>query len=528
MAQGTDTENRERAGTDVLAGRRVLAVLPGSRKERTRYIFEILEAGKARWDWNVDVVCQFADRSPFEDLMAPAGRTFSPPHLLKVADWEHDDQVRAEVERRVHEAEAAVNVPLGRAVLAGGHTLGRAFSRPVRFAPRYAIVRKTFADTVEPFRILRRLFRFCDQTLEATDPDFVFAFDWATPQHFSMWLAATRRGIPCVALRNSKINHDNAFWTLDRLLLNTASIEGGAARRRSGEPVSDAAEAYIREFREQPRMIKYIAVKWKNKTQRNFIKWHVIQFRRIAREALNTLRGQDRALREPALGLLWRYYRSLFLTWRHQRYLHTVDDETLANEKYIYFPMHKEAELAQTLQATLWHDQRNTIRVLASILPAGYRLLVREHRFNYGHRPTRFYRQIRKLPNVTMIDPFDSQYRYLRHADLVVTENGSSGWEGLLLGRRVVTVAKTFYDGAGLGVKVLSPDQLNAAILDALAKPAVADPDAHDYGLGCMVDSERENTFSATPEGAPDALELLRKTMTSVLRAHRAKTPRAA
>ncbi len=171
------------------------------------------------------------------------------------------------------------------------------------------------------------------------------------------------------------------------------------------------------------------------------------------RELLNTSRGQDRALREPPIGLFTRYYRSLFMTWYHQRFMHTVDDAALAKMKYVYFPMHKEAELAQTFQATLWHDQRNTIRVLASTLPAGYRLLVREHRFNFGQRPNQFYRDMASIPNLLMIDPFDSQFKYLRNADLIVTENGSSGWEGLLLNRRVITLADTFYDGAGRDVK---------------------------------------------------------------------------
>ncbi len=112
--------------------------------------------------------------------------------------------------------------------------------------------------------------------------------------------------------------------------------------------------------------------------------------------------------------------------------------------KYVYLPLHKDAEFAQTFQATTWHDQRNTVRVLASMLPAGYRLLVREHRMNSGFRPTRGYRELLNLPNVVLLDPHDSQFKYLRYADLVVTENGSSGWEGLVLGRRVLLLSRTF------------------------------------------------------------------------------------
>jgi hypothetical protein len=187
--------------------------------------------------------------------------------------------------------------------------------------------------------------------------------------------------------------------------------------------------------------------------------------------------------------------------------MRTFDEAVLAEMKYIYFPMHKEAELAQTFQAPQWYDQLNTIRVIASLLPFGYRMLVREHRMNYGNHRTRYYRRLSKIPNVVVIDPFDSQFKYLKLADLIVTENGSSGWEGLLLGRRVLLLSGTFYDGAGLGHRVTDPDQLNKAILELLSKPAVIRPSAHDHALGCAIDGELEASFPIVPKGAQVALE---------------------
>jgi hypothetical protein len=121
------------------------------------------------------------------------------------------------------------------------------------------------------------------------------------------------------------------------------------------------------------------------------------------------------------------------------------------------------------------------------------------------------------IPNVTLLDPFDSQFKYLRHASLIVTENGSSGWEGLVLGRPVITLASTFYDGAGLGAKIGNPEKLNAAILDALTKPAIADAQAYDHALGCMVDAEFETTFPTNKSGAPAALDLLTATVAGAL-----------
>jgi len=246
---------------------------------------------------------------------------------------------------------------------------------------------------------------------------------------------------------------------------------------------------------------------------RSFFRWHLGYARLVVRELINTLKGQDRSLREPAIGRLFRFYRATFLSFYHQRFFKILDEAALAQMKYVYFPMHKEAELALTFQATQCYDQRNTIRVLASLLPAGYRLLLREHRFNYGQRPTRVYRELAQIPNVVLIDAFDSQFKYLRHAELVVTEIGSSGWEALLLGRRTLLLSKTFYDGAGLGVRVKDPSEANAALLDMLSKPAVVDVDAHDRALGCMVDGELETTFAVRPDHMAPALDMLSKTV---------------
>jgi hypothetical protein len=510
----------------LLANRRVLAILPLSRKERTRYVFQILAAGKERWNWAVDVVCQNVDRRPFDDLVAPSGRHFSPPHLLKLTDWERDLDAADGVARKIHEAELAAGLPIGRLILAGAHSVGRSYNVMLRYSNRYPLVQRVGKDNLEPFRIYRRLFQFCDRTLDQSAPDLVFAFDWATSLHYSMWMAANLRGTPCVAIRNSKIVPNQAYWTLDRLLLNTGALERAAAKRQTNAAVSEMARKYVDGFRDRPKTIDYIANKWRDRMRRGFWRWHLEYGRTMVRELINTTRGQDRALRERGVFRLYRYYRGLWLAYYHKRFLRMVDEDALASMKYVYFPLHKEAELAQTFQATLWHDQRNTVRVLATLLPAGYRLLVREHRLNYGLRPTRVYRQLAAIPNVTLIDPFDSQFKYLRHADLIVTENGSSGWEVLVLGRRVITLAQTFYDGAGLGTKIEEPEKLNAAILEALVQPPVSDAQAHDHALACMVDAEHETTFPANKEGVPAALGLLVRVVADSMRsAIRLKTP---
>ncbi|MGD9921900.1 MAG: hypothetical protein AB7V13_10685 [Pseudorhodoplanes sp.] len=508
-----------------LRGRRVLSMLPISRKERSRYILDLLEAAKKRWELTIDGVCQITDREPYQPLVAPAGKLFSPPPFLQVADFERDPAQLAAVQERIRDAERTTGVPMGRHILASAHSIGRGFNVSLRFSNRYPLIERVTADNEEPFRIMRRLFVFAEQALDEAKPDIVLSTDWAIPLHAAFWMVGTSRGIPCITLRNSKLRSGRFFWSTDRLLWNTKAIDDAMARHQTGEPVSENSAKFIQEFRNRPKVVAYISARWVDRERRGFLRWHYDYVRATLREMSRKGQAQDLSLREPGFSRMYRYYRGRVMFYSQKRFLKSFDDEALRSMKYVYFPMHKEAEFAQTYQAAPWHDQRNTIRLLAGLLPAGYRLLVREHRMNYSVRPSRVYKHLAALPNVTLINPFDSQFKYIQNADLVVTENGSTGWEALVMGRRLITLSSTFYDGAGLGTKVWDPETLNEAMLAVLAQPAVADQSEHDLRLGRMLDSETDWSFPAGEAGLEEALDLLERTAAPGLLA--ADQPRA-
>ena len=507
---------------------RILIMLPPADKEHTQLLVRWIEAAKRRWDWQVDVVCPARDREAFKQAAAPGGQIFTRPNMLETAAWEAEPEAVADIDRRLQEAEFATGIPVGQILLAGELGIGRAFVASARMLPSSPVVSRVFKDNTEPSRIIRRLFSFADKLIADRLPDVIFTSELANPQYFTIWLAAAASGIPCVTPRRSKLNSDHCYWTMEQTLLNRAAEQAALAKHKAKMSVSDAAKAYIQAFRDRPKMVKYIQTKWSHGTKRGWLRWHLRFARTIAGELIKRpVPGYDPALHSFILGRLVAYNRRLIQSYTHRRFFRTFDEAELEGVKYIYFPLHKEPEIALRLQATAWHDQRNTVQVLASLLPSGYRLLVREHRLNYGSRPTEYYRRLSTLPNVVLVDAFDSQFKYLRHADLIVTENGTSGWEGLLLGRRVITLARTLYDGAGLAIRVRDPDQLGAEILKALQRPPVVDPEMHERHLGYMVDAERETTFPMGPEGTDACLDHLGRELVEAL-GSRIAAPRAA
>ena len=163
--------------------------------------------------------------------------------------------------------------------------------------------------------------------------------------------------------------------------------------------------------------------------------------RTFASQVRARLRGVPHTQPDPALGMLFDQYRAAIAKRLHRGYFKSCSEDELKAMRFVYFPLHKEGEVALTFQAPPWYDQANTIRQLSISLPLGHKLLVREHRANHGRRSSRWYRYVSRLPNVVLVNSFDSQFMFLRHAALVVTENGTSGWEALLLGKPVITLA---------------------------------------------------------------------------------------
>ena len=53
---------------------------------------------------------------------------------------------------------------------------------------------------------------------------------------------------------------------------------------------------------------------------------------------------------------------------------------------------------------------------------------------------------IKKLGNVRLINPFDEQFKYIKNSDLVITDNGTSGWEALILKKPLINLSDSFYD----------------------------------------------------------------------------------
>jgi capsule polysaccharide export protein KpsC/LpsZ len=90
----------------------------------------------------------------------------------------------------------------------------------------------------------------------------------------------------------------------------------------------------------------------------------------------------------------------------------------------------------------------------AKSLPADTLLYVKEHYALVGHRELSFYDELKKYPNVVLVDPWESSSDLLDNCVAVTTLTGTAGWEGMLMRKPVFMGGSIFYETAPGIIKV--------------------------------------------------------------------------
>lgn len=460
---------------------------------RRTYFHRVLARAREAHDWRIAVVCWAGEAGDYRRVVDSGDDLLFIPAFERVLPGAARE---TELASLVQACEKQSGIALNRIVLCGERDVGRGFGVGHYHWPEDRLARSVRRDNRLPERIILAMFDWALAVLDRVKPDFVLAGHTGSPLHLVFSLLAQQRGLSCVQGRRSKLLSGRCYWTGDRFMFNDRADEVYRQLEAGDAPGRESLD-YIRSFRERPRTVDYIQNNWRQAASRNWFKAHLSFARLFAgqlRQGFGTAGASRR--RKPVWSKLKEYYRIRWYSWRHLRTFSTFDREQLAGLRYVYLPLHKEPEIAINYQAWRWHDQRATVALLASMLPAGVSLLVREHRFNLGRRPAGYYGELAALPGVRVIHPYDPQFKYIENAGLVITDNGSSGWEGLLMRVPVITLDRSFYGACGVAEQVSDAGQLAAAIINRLLDGPVTDDS--DQRLARLLDAERMTTVDET------------------------------
>lgn len=126
---------------------------------------------------------------------------------------------------------------------------------------------------------------------------------------------------------------------------------------------------------------------------------------------------------------------------RHVKFCSYPDIE----RPYILVTLHVQPEASIDVVGEKYADQLNFVRCIVRSTPSTHIVVVKEHPHAFGDRKFSFYRGLSSMPNVQILSPWEESRIAVAHADLVISNTGTSSLEAAMMGIPGVTSTKMYF-----------------------------------------------------------------------------------
>lgn len=138
-------------------------------------------------------------------------------------------------------------------------------------------------------------------------------------------------------------------------------------------------------------------------------------------------------------------------------YLNLAYDDFDPELQYYYYPVHCEPEAVVLYWGdSIYKNQVKLIENIAAQLPPNCFLYVKDHPHVGFYRDIIDYERIKAIPNVKLLNPSTPGKRVIRNSIGVITINGTSGFEAMLLGKQVYIFGNAFYSSFERVVRIFN------------------------------------------------------------------------
>lgn len=172
----------------------------------------------------------------------------------------------------------------------------------------------------------------------------------------------------------------------------------------------------------------------------------------------------------------------------------------IGEEKFVLFPLHLDPEASTMVWAPNFVNQLTVIDALAKNIPLTHKLYVKEHHTMIGLRPSSFYKEVKRYPNVRLIAANADNHQLIRHADLVAVITGTSGWEAIMMGRPVITLGECFYADLGFSERCSDFNRISKQIRRLIFNRDDFDMEKHKERLLLFLTALYEGSFPLSAE----------------------------
>lgn len=170
---------------------------------------------------------------------------------------------------------------------------------------------------------------------------------------------------------------------------------------------------------------------------------------------------------------------------------------------FFLMPLHEPREWSNyTWMGVRYADVESLIREIAACLPPGYELYIKEHSSGFGLRPFKFYRRVRKIGRVRLINPYADGFQLMKRSAGVITLGSTMGWEAWLLDCPVVLLGEPWYWRLGGIMRARDAQEIAEAVVSAQSY-APPDKETKLAAISGLFDL----SFEAVKHPHPKALE---------------------
>jgi len=365
-------------------------------------------------------------------------------------------------------------------------------------------------------RFLQRWFSFYDEFFSRFEPDLVITDTIAAAPSWipfrlvqdhgghGLWWMSTR-----IKNRHA-FNIDSAFEDFYEVYNLYGRLKSGAEDTSSFPRAKQNAKDYLSEFREtgekQAQPPKYDTNTAKRKVQKLILAApRYIRYWYLYNVSRNSVIQKDDYTRSSTTERIRNDIKQVIRKYR-VKYTE-VFEKANNDEDFVYFPLHLQPEYSTMVLAPMYLNQIEVVRKISRSIPVNYKLYVKEHpsMIKYrGWREAAYYKELKSLPNVRLVNPFTNSHSLIKESELVTAITGTAGLEALMYKKPAIIFGEPHYSVIPLVYNCDSPENLCQLIQVALTDHEHSDIELLEYFTSVFEKSFEmpSNVGQSSKEGA--------------------------
>ncbi|MEM6894845.1 MAG: hypothetical protein AAF554_14220 [Bacteroidota bacterium] len=127
-------------------------------------------------------------------------------------------------------------------------------------------------------------------------------------------------------------------------------------------------------------------------------------------------------------------------------FVRTKDFDQIEKKNFVVYTLHKQPEASVDIVGRYYDNQYINIQNIWRILPDDWYLVVKEHTNAIGDRSFSFFKKIKRLRNLVLLNEHINSHRIIQDAKAIFSVSGSIAYEAALYGKPAFLFVPIFFD----------------------------------------------------------------------------------